>query len=71
MVTQIRIDGMSCGHCVAGVKRALSSVEGVAVHDVRVGAATVSYDPTQVTPEEIAQAVADEGYQAHFPEKSA
>lgn len=69
METQIRIDGMSCGHCVAGVKRALASVEGVAVHDVRVGAATVSYDPARVTPEEITEAIADEGYQAHFPEQ--
>ena len=60
----IGIQGMSCGHCVASVKRALGQLEGVEVQEVKVGSATVSYDPSAVTPERITQAIADEGYAA-------
>ena len=60
--TTIGISGMSCGHCVAAVKRALDGLEGVEVREVKVGSATVDYDPRAVSPERIAQAVEDEGY---------
>ena len=60
--TTIGIQGMSCGHCVASVKRALGQLEGVEVLEVTVGSATVSYDPTAVTPERITRAIEDEGY---------
>jgi copper ion binding protein len=60
----IGIQGMSCGHCVASVKRALGQLAGVDVQEVKVGSATVAYDPAAVTPERIAQAIADEGYAA-------
>lgn len=60
----IGIQGMSCGHCVAGVKRALGQLDGVEVREVTVGSATVSYDPAAVTPERITRAIQDEGYTA-------
>lgn len=63
--TTIAIQGMSCGHCVASVKGALGRLEGVQVQEVKMGSATVEYDPRAVTPERIAQAVEDEGYPAH------
>ena len=63
----IAITGMSCGHCVAGVKRALAGVDGVEVQEVKVGSATVAYDPRAVAPERIAQAIEDEGYGAEIP----
>ncbi|HYR10229.1 MAG TPA: cation transporter [Longimicrobium sp.] len=62
--TTIAIQGMSCGHCVAAVKGALGQLEGVEVQEVKVGSATVAYDPQAVTPERIAQAVSAEGYAA-------
>ena len=64
--TTIAITGMTCGHCVAGVKRALGELDGVEVQDVKVGSATVTYDPQVVTPERITQAIADEGYGAEL-----
>ena len=57
------IDGMSCGHCVAAVKTELATVDGVAVDDVRIGSATLRYDPQVTTPERIAEAVDRAGYQ--------
>ena len=58
----MQITGMTCGHCVAGVTRALKSVPGVTVDQVVIGTASVEYDPTATTPADIAKAVEEEGY---------
>ena len=61
---EIEIGGMSCGHCVRAVEQVLARVEGVRVQEVRVGSATVEYDPAVAGAERIEQAIQDEGYQA-------
>jgi len=58
----LTISGMSCGHCVAAVRSALEAVDGVAVEDVRVGAARVRYDDEAVDPGAPARAVEEEGF---------
>jgi copper chaperone len=58
------IDGMSCGHCVGAVRRALEEIDGVQVESVRVGEAAVRYDPRTVTADAIASAIGEEGYRA-------
>lgn len=58
----MKIGGMSCGHCVSAVDKALKQIDGVKVESVGIGTATVSYDPSAVSEERIADAVADEGY---------
>ena len=45
----MQITGMTCGHCVAGVTRALKGVPGVTVDQVVIGTASVAYDPTATT----------------------
>jgi copper chaperone len=62
--TTLGIDGMSCGHCVASVKKALAALDGVTVENVAIGSATVAYDPSVVSPEKIADAISDAGYTA-------
>ena len=46
----LHIDGMHCGSCVKRVTQALAAVEGVAVNEVRVGAARLTFnrDPAPV-----------------------
>ena len=66
--TTIAIQGMSCGHCVAAVKGALDQLDGVETKAVQIGTATVAYDPTKITPEQISAAIADEGYAAIIAE---
>ena len=46
----LRIDGMHCGSCIRRVNQALAPVEGVAVNEVRLGAArlTSTVDPAPV-----------------------
>ena len=61
---RLNIQGMSCGHCVASVRRALGGLDGVTVEDVKVGSARVTYDPARSGPGAIAEAVRDEGYEA-------
>ena len=58
----LAITGMTCGHCVAGVRRALTAVPGVQVQDVRIGAATVTAD--DVPTAALVAAVEDAGYGA-------
>ncbi len=62
--TNLKIEGMSCGHCVMSVKNALAGVSGVTVKDVAVGRATVEYDPTLASNEEIIRVVDAAGYTA-------
>ncbi|HYF40558.1 MAG TPA: heavy-metal-associated domain-containing protein [Gemmatimonadales bacterium] len=58
----LRIDGMSCGHCVAQVGKALRSVPGVDVEQVEIGSATLSYDPDRTSTQDIREAVENQGY---------
>jgi copper chaperone len=60
----IYIDGMSCGHCLNAVNRALSGVPGVTIEAVRIGRADVRYDETTTKPADLETAVADAGYRA-------
>lgn len=64
---RLDIAGMSCGHCVAAVERALAAVPGVRVHRVAVGAASVALEPgtaTDAATDAVLAAVHDAGYGA-------
>jgi copper chaperone CopZ len=58
---------MSCGHCVARVTKALTSLEGLEVDNVRIGAAELRFDPDRRSMDEILEAVRDAGYEASVP----
>jgi copper ion binding protein len=58
---ELTVEGMSCQHCVARVKNALSSVSGVLNVDVSLEdkRAVVEYDPGTTDPEQMRKAIAD------------
>ena len=58
------VRGMTCGGCVASVRRVLEALPGVSKVDVTLqpGQATVAYDPARVTPEALRDAVQNAGY---------
>lgn len=58
----LKIEGMSCGHCVMAVKKELSKVTGVTVESVEIGKARVQVDETAVSPDRLAKAVEEAGY---------
>ena len=60
--TTIHIDGMSCGHCVGRVQKALTGLEGVKVKNVSVGSATVEYDESRISPVQLDAAIDAAGY---------
>jgi copper chaperone CopZ len=60
----LHIEGMSCGHCLNAVNRALSTVPGVHVDAIRIGRADVSYDENTTGPSRLEAAVAEAGYRA-------
>ena len=58
----LKIEGMSCGHCVMSVRKELSKLVGMAVEDVQIGKAKVSYDESKLTEDAIAAAIDAAGY---------
>jgi len=60
----LEITGMTCGHCVAAVKKALAAVPGVGEVEVTLSPprAAVSCDPLRTTLEMLTKATAEEGY---------
>lgn len=62
-MTRLDVQGMTCGHCSAAVKRALEAVPGVesASVDLEAGSATVA---GSAPVDALLKAVADEGYSA-------
>lgn len=61
MITRVRVEGMSCQHCVRAVFTALTAVEGITRADVSIGAVAVEHDGA-VTVEQLREAIAVAGY---------
>lgn len=59
---ELIIGGMSCGHCVARVRKALASLPGVCVDHVEVGRATIRVDPAAVSMAQIGAALDAAGF---------
>ena len=59
----LAIEGMSCGHCLNAVNRALATVPGVTIKSVRIGQAVVECQPDHQS-EQIVAALAAAGYRA-------
>ena len=60
--TVIKIEGMSCQHCVMRVKKALDGIAGITEANVTVGSASIKYDESKVKMEDIYSAVGKAGY---------
>jgi copper chaperone len=60
--TTIKIEGMSCQHCVMAVKKALGGVPAVIESEVSIGQATVRFDESRVTLTEIETKIEKAGY---------
>ena len=59
---ELKIEGMSCGHCVMSVRKELSKLVGLAVEDVQIGQAKVRYDESKLTEDAISAAIDAAGY---------
>ena len=60
----IKIDGMSCGHCVSSVTNALKAVDGVDAVEVSLDEkqAKVVFDDTKVSLDDLCNAIEEQGF---------
>jgi copper ion binding protein len=64
MKKKMRIEGMSCEHCVRRVKNALEELSGVSNVQVDLGSKEATFDATDdVKDSDIKYAVEDAGYE--------
>ena len=61
MKKTLKIDGMSCNHCVMSVQKNLSKLN-LNELKVNIGSADVDYDENKVTENEIIKAIEESGY---------
>ena len=64
-VTTLKVEGMSCQHCVNSIKKAVGALHGVAGVEVDLDKklVTVSFAEGSVTMESIKEAIEDQGYE--------
>jgi copper chaperone len=61
----LKVEGMSCGGCVASVARVLNALPGVsdAAVSLQAGTAQVSFDETRTNPASLRAAIESAGYE--------
>ncbi|MEW6660435.1 MAG: heavy metal-associated domain-containing protein [Thermodesulfobacteriota bacterium] len=61
---EIKVKGMSCGHCAAAVTKALQSLPGVTEVQVDLAGGRVTYQSAApLPPEDLAKAIKAAGYE--------
>ncbi|HWJ77263.1 MAG TPA: copper chaperone CopZ [Niallia sp.] len=60
----LKVEGMSCNHCVKAVEGSVEKLSGVTAVEVNLaeGLVNVEYDKNQVTLETIKDTIDDQGY---------
>ncbi|OPY69987.1 MAG: Copper chaperone CopZ [Syntrophorhabdaceae bacterium PtaU1.Bin034] len=58
----LKIEGMTCQHCVMRVKKAVGMLPGVTGAEVDVGTARITYDETRIRKADLGRAVEEAGY---------
>ena len=64
----VKIEGMSCDHCVYAVQSALEESDGISGVTVSLDEETaiVTYDPDWISTEKITDIIEEEGYATSF-----
>lgn len=58
----LKVEGMSCGHCVSSVEKALTSAGATGSVDLAGGKVSVQYDEAKVSLDSIKEAIEEQGY---------
>lgn len=56
------LSGMTCGHCVSSVTKALQGIDGVQIEKVAINRVTVGVDSGRTSSQAIAKRLGDVGY---------
>jgi Cu+-exporting ATPase len=68
----IPVTGMTCAACSGRIQRTLENTPGVSNANVNLmtGSATIDYEPSTITPEQLVEAIRETGYGAELPVES-
>ncbi|OXS54934.1 copper resistance protein CopZ [Cohnella sp. CIP 111063] len=58
----LKVEGMSCGHCVNSIEGALKTIGASGKVDLSGGTVVVAYDESQLTLSAIKEAIEEQGY---------
>ncbi|MTD29465.1 copper chaperone CopZ [Planomicrobium sp. YIM 101495] len=60
----LKVEGMSCGHCVKAVETSVGGLQGVSSVkvDLENGQVAVNYDDAKTSMNEIKETIEDQGY---------
>jgi copper chaperone len=60
----LKVEGMSCGHCVKSIENSVSAISGVDKVDVQLDSGTVNveFNKDVVVIEQITSTIEDQGY---------
>ncbi|KAA3616810.1 MAG: copper chaperone [Calditrichaeota bacterium] len=61
-VKNLKIEGMSCQHCVMSLTKELSNLQELTIKEVNIGTALVEYETDQVSSNELNEAVEAAGF---------
>ena len=59
----LKVQGMSCGHCVSSVEGAVKKLGGSAKVDLASGLVTVEFDESKTSLDAIKESIEDQGYE--------
>jgi copper chaperone len=62
--TTLKVNGMSCGHCVNSVEGSVGKLEGVKSVKVNLnaGEVDVEFNPSEISLDKIKETIDDQGY---------
>jgi len=61
-VKELKIEGMSCHHCVMALRKELEKLDIVTIEEASVGHAKIQYDDSKITSDDLAGAVDEAGF---------
>jgi len=59
---QLKVDGMSCGHCVSSIEKALGTIGAEGKVDLASKTVTVAFDESKISLAAVKEAIEDQGY---------
>ena len=67
--TVFKVDGMSCGHCVKSITKAVGALDGVfgVTADLSAKTVTVEHDPGQASTGKIKSGIEEQGFEVMEP----
>jgi copper chaperone len=64
----LHVEGMTCGHCVSAITKAIQQLDATSDVKVNLAAKTVAVTSTTLSEKQLADVISGEGYQVQHQE---